>query len=57
MPTFTTIFPSAIQQVTRPYEQPQDSFLVIPIQQTDPLLLKNRETQIGLEISTAQNQW
>ena len=56
MSTFTTISPSAIQQVTRPYEQPQDPFLVIQAQQTDQVLLKNRETQIGLERSTAQNQ-
>ena len=56
MSTFTTISPSAIQQVTRPYEQPQDPFLLIPAQQTDQILLKNRETQISLESSTAQNQ-
>ena len=55
MSTFTTISPSAILQVTRPYEQPQDPFLVIQAQQTDQVLLKNRETQIGLENSTAQN--
>ena len=56
MSTFTTISPSAIQQVTRPYEQPQDPFLLIQAQQTDQVFLKNRETQIGLEGSTAQNQ-
>ena len=56
MSTFTTISPSAIQQVTRPYEQPQDPFLLIQAQQTDQVLLKNRETQIGLVGSTAQNQ-
>ena len=56
MSTFTTISTSAIQQVKRPYEQPQDPFLEIPAQQTDQVLLKNRETQIGLESSTTQNQ-
>ena len=56
MSTFTTISPSAIQQVTGPYEQPQEPFLLIQAQQTDQLLLKNCETQIGLETSTAQNQ-
>ena len=54
--TFTTISPSAIQQVKRPHEQPQDPFLVIQAQQIDQVHLKNRETQIGLECSTAQNQ-
>ena len=56
MSTFTTISPIAIQQVTGPYEQPQEPFLLIQAQQTDQILLKNRETQIGLESSTAQNQ-
>ena len=56
MSTFTTISPSAIQQVKRPYEQPQDPFLEIQAQQTDQVLLKNPEIQIGLESSTAQNQ-
>ena len=56
MSTFTTNSPSAIQQVTPSYEQPQDPFLLIQAQQTDQVLLKNRETQIGLENSTAQNQ-
>ena len=54
--TFTTISPSAIQQLTGPYEQPQEPFLLIQAQQTDQVLLKNREIQIGLESSTAQNQ-
>ena len=40
MSTFTTISTSAIQQVKRPYEQPQDPFLEIPAQQTDQVLLK-----------------
>ena len=31
-------------------------FLLIQAQQTDQVLLKNRGTQIGLEVSTAQNQ-
>ena len=48
--------PSAIQQVTGPNEQPQEPFLLIQAQQTDQVLLKNRETQISLESSTAQNQ-
>ena len=56
MSNFTTISPSAIQQVTGPYEQPQEPFLLIQAQQTDQVLLKNRGTQIGLESSTAQNQ-
>ena len=56
MSTFTTISPSAIQQVTGPDEQPQEPFLLIQAQQTDQVLLKNRETHIGLESSTAQNQ-
>ena len=56
MSTFTTISPSVIQQVKRPYEQPQDPFLEIQAQQTDQVLLKNCETQIGLESSTTQNQ-
>ena len=30
--------------------------MLIQAQQTDQVLLKNRETQIGLESSTAQNQ-
>ena len=54
--TFTTISSSAIQQVTGAYEQPQEPFLLFQAQQTDEVLLKNRETQIGLESSTAQNQ-
>ena len=56
MSAFTTISPNAIQQVTGPYEQPQESLLLIQAQQTDQVLLKNRETQIGLESYTAQNQ-
>ena len=56
MSIFTIISLSAFQQVTRPYEQPQDPFLVIQAQQTDQVLLKNRETRISLENSTAQNQ-
>ena len=56
MSSFTTISPSAIHQVKRPYKQPQDPFLEIQAQQTDQVLLKNRETQIGLESSTTQNQ-
>ena len=56
MSNFTTISLNAIQQVTGPYEQPQEPFLLIQAQQTDQVLFKNRETQIGLESSTAQNQ-
>ena len=56
MSIFTTISPGAIQQVKRPYEQPQDPFLEIQAQQTGQVLLKNRETQIGLKSSTTQNQ-
>ena len=56
MSTFTTISPSAIQRVKRPYEQPQDPFLENQAQQTDQVLLKNCETQIGFESSTTQNQ-
>ena len=56
MSTFTTISPGAIQQVKWPYEQPQDPFLEIQAQQIDQVLLKNRETQIGLKSSTTQNQ-
>ena len=44
------------QQVTRPYEQPQDPFLVIQAEQFDQILLKSHETQISFENSTAQNQ-
>ena len=35
---------------------PKTPFLVIQAKQTNQVLLKNRETQIGLESSTAQNQ-
>ena len=56
MSAFTTLSPSAIQQVTSPYEQPQDPFLIPQAEQTDQVLLKYRETQIPLESSTAQNQ-
>ena len=56
MSTFTTNSPSAIQQVKRPNEQPQDPFLEIQAQQTDQVLLKNRRIQIGLESSTTQNK-
>ena len=56
MSTFTTTSHSAIQQVKRPNEQPQDPFLEIQAQQTDQVLLKNREIQISLESSTTQNQ-
>ena len=44
MSTFTTISPSAIQQLKRPYEQPQDPFWETQAQQTDQVPLKKRET-------------
>ena len=50
------IFSSAIQQVKRPDEQTQKPFLAIPAQETHQLLFKNRESHIGFESSTAQNQ-